>query len=128
MEPLSATELIDTLVYKPDWKFDATISDRYEGAVQVRVAYPAKRFNRADAPDYTTDLDAVASVTILCGDCPDDTSLYRKLIDFLLTIEEHESREALRVRPTMWAPFHPHRQDGIKRWGSPARDLTFGVA
>jgi hypothetical protein len=128
----SAVELINNLVYKPGWKIEATAATkRYEGTIKVKVTYPAFNSDRDEAPGgYSNFIDpdgAYASFNIICEDC-DDVSLYRKLLETIMVIEEHEAREFLRVVPTYWAPFHPHRVDGMKRFGKVEHDLTFGLA
>ncbi len=49
--------------------------------------------------------------------------LERLIFEALLEIEKHETREFLRRRDTLDAPFHPHREEGDKAYGD-----TFSVA
>lgn len=124
----SAVELINCVVYKPEWKITATDhTKRSEGAVQVRIDYPARRSERELAPDYVEEIMTYAEFPMIVLDC-DDVSIYRRLLDAIICIETHEAREFLRVLPTEWAPFHPHRVDGMKRWGDIEGDLKFGIA
>lgn len=130
MEINSACRMINQLVYKPQWSFEATdFANRFEGAIQICVRYPAAMSERAEAEmGYPKLFDARANFTIQVEDC-DEVMLYRRLLtDVIFRIERHEAREFLRVLPTYWAPFHPHRMDGMKRWGEVELDLHFGLA
>lgn len=129
LEVTSAVALVNNVIYKPGWKFEAEDhTSRFEGSVKVKINYPARKSERKDAEiGYPTEIATYASFIMVVADC-DDTMIYRQLIDRVLQIEEHEAREFLRVMPTFWAPFHPHRVDGMKRWGKMEADLGFGVA
>lgn len=126
----TAIDLIDQTVYKPGWTFEATDhTKRYEGTVCVKVTYPAQMSEREEAPaGYPTPITPYAEFPIVVADVDEPTDLYRRLLDVILAIEEHEAREFLRIRPTFWAPFHPHTVDGMRRWGYPGQDLHFGLA
>lgn len=132
MEAQSAVALLNNLVLKPGWSVVAEdYCRRHEGCVKVDVTYPAYRSERELAPDYFELVPdgAKAAFVVAVGDINDDCELYRRLLHILvLEIEMHEWREFLRVRPTMWAPFHPHRLDGQNRWGTPEKDRIWGVA
>lgn len=125
----SAVELLNRVVYKPGWEIEAIDhTDRFESAVKVCIRYPAQASERIEAADgYPRTIQARMSCVMLVGGM-DDTALYRALLAKIIEIEVHESREFLRVLPTYWAPFHPHREDGMARWGSPEQDLMFGLA
>jgi hypothetical protein len=141
MEVSSAIDLVNTLVFIPEWKFTATDhTNRFEGTVQVRIDYPARASERNEAPDYPRQIMTYAVFPIVVSEC-DDAAVYRKVLRAIVEIQEHEAREFLRVMPTMWAPFHPHRVDGMKRWAAMGgckefddlgdairRDLQFGIA
>jgi len=127
----SAIELINNLCYKPDWKITATDhTNRFESAIIVKIDYPARNSDMELAPDYKEEIMTYATFPLVVATC-DDVSLYRQVADVLMKIECHEMREFLRVRPTYWAPFNPHRVDGMTRW-NPAdtalSDLHFGIA
>lgn len=127
MEVDSAIDLINSLIYKPGWRISAKDHQgRFEGTVAVKIDYPAQNTNRDQAPDYPENIETYASFPLVVGDC-DDECLYRRVLDEIMKIELHEAREYLRVQPTLWAPFHPHRIDGMKRWGELEADLRFGV-
>lgn len=131
----TAIELVSQLVYKPGYMFSAEDhSRRFEGSILLRIDYHAPASERGEAPEYGREIDTYATFPLVVRDC-DDIDLYRAIIDCIMQIEEHEAREFLRVSPTMWAPFHPHNIDGMKRWQakqimSPRLidDLKFGIA
>ena len=125
----SAIALINTIVFKPDWKLTATnLTDRFEDTINLRVDYPARLANRDQAANgYPVEIWPGANFPIMVGSL-DEVGLLRKVFDVLMEVETHENREFFRVMPTYWAPFHPHRHDGIQRWGTPEYDLKFGLA
>ncbi|MFJ5532433.1 hypothetical protein [Streptomyces sp. NPDC093261] len=138
MEIGSAIRLVEGLIYKPGWTFTATDhTNRFEGTIKVRVEYPARNSNRDQADKgYPEEITTYAEFPLMVGDCSDDRTLYRRILSAIAEIELHEAREFLRVAPTNWAPFHPHRIDGMKAWlkyrddGMAALygDLQFGIA
>lgn len=136
MNVQSALDLINnSLVYKPGWSFTATDhTNRFEGTITVRVDYPALNSNRDQAEaGYPEEITTYAVFPIVVSECADTASLMYCLLEAIGKIEMHEAREFLRLQPTMWAPFHPHRVDGMKRWsertGEPlVSDLQFGIA
>lgn len=129
MEVKSALALINSLIYKPGWSIVAEDhTNRFEGTVKLIISYPARQSEREDAAKgYPVEINPSATFPITVTDCEDDTELYRKIIGAIAQLEIHEAREFLRVHPTNWAPFHPHRVDGMKRWGSVEEDLRFGI-
>jgi len=128
MQASRATQIIEDVVYKPGWKFEALVSDRFEEAVTLQISYAAPNFSRENAPDYLERTMANASFMRLCTpDCTDD-SIVEWVFHCIMQVEQHEAREAFRLAPMMYAPFHPHRQDGMQRFGDPDGDLRFGVA
>lgn len=134
MDITSAIDLISSLCYKPGWTFQAEDhTNRFEGSVKVTIHYPAQNSNRDQAAaGYPEEITTYATFALVVADC-DLESLVFQVLQAIVKIETHEAREFLRVSPTMWAPFHPHRVDGMKRWsartGEPmVSDLQFGVA
>jgi hypothetical protein len=124
----SAVDLVNGIVYRPGWTITAKPhTARFEGAICVRIEYPAQNTDRDQAPDYPTPIQTRATFPLIVSEC-DDVALYRQVMDAIMEIEEHEAREYFRVEPTHWAPFHPHRVEGMNRWGNPQRDLRFGLA
>lgn len=138
----TAIALVASLVYKPGYALSATDhSKRFEGTIKVRLDYTAPETGRANAAQgYPEVITTYAEFPIAVGDLhgPQAAScLYRRVLDAILLVEEHEAREALRVQPTLWAPFHPHQLDGIDLWTATAssvqrpellRDYQFGIA
>lgn len=131
METTEAIERIEGTILKPGWRIEAEDhSKRFEGTVKLTVHYPAANSNRENAPDYTEQIlpDTHASFALQVGLIADGIELYRRLIDVMVNIETHEWREFLRDPRTLDAPFHPHRIEGMTRWGDVEGDLHFGLA
>ncbi len=125
----SAIDLINNIVYKPGWKFSVEDhTNRFEGAIKLRIDYPACNTDRDCAREgYQEQIETYAHFPVIVADC-DDEELWRRVLGCIAEIDEHERREAFRIKPTFWAPFHPHQIDGMARWGDPAGDLKFGIA
>jgi len=125
----SAIRLTGNLVFRPGWKIEAKCHcHRFEECVCVTFTYPAFETAREQAEQgYPLENEPHASYPVQVRDL-DDAGLYRKILECIADIDSHEAREALRVKPTYWAPFHPHQQDGMQRWGAPDKDLCFGLA
>ena len=129
MTPETAICLVSNIVMLPGWELSACDhSDRFEGSIKLELHYTVPNTNRENAPCYDTELSTYASEPIFVINCNDPVELYRRIINWIAEVQLHELREAFRIAPTMWAPFHPHKQDGMERWGTPERDLKFGVA
>jgi hypothetical protein len=134
----SACELINQLCYKPGWKFTASDhTNRFESSIKVRIDYPALNSNREQAADgYQDEIPVTYAEYPILVDDLDDMGLYRVVVDIITDIETHEAREFLRVCPTYWAPFHPHRAEGMRRWRDTEgitrdhilEDQRFGIA
>ncbi len=128
----TAQALVADLIYKPGWEFEAFDDrKRFEDSIIVKITYPAYDSSRESFDKekgcYVKEIVTYAQFRMIVRDC-DDVSLYRKIIEAIMEIELHEAREFLRVNETLWAPFHPHRVDGMKRWGDNMKgDLLFGV-
>lgn len=127
MNVSSALDLVNALIYWPGWRISATDhTNRFEGAIKVRIDYPARNSNRDQAPEYREEIVTYVEFPVVVDPC-DDLELYRCIVQQIQKINLHETREGLRVQPTMWAPFHPHRQGGMQAWGDVEGDLKFGV-
>lgn len=127
----TALKLIEGLSYKPGWHFEASdYTKRFQDTIMLKCVFPAYESERGYAyegyPKYRTD--SWAQFPIMVGDINEDTELYRRVLEAIMKLEEHEAREFLRVTSTMWAPFHPHNTDGMKRWGNIAEDFRYGIA
>ncbi|MFF9897746.1 hypothetical protein [Streptomyces longispororuber] len=134
METASAIKLVGEVGYKPGWEFIARdYSHRCEGAIVVRVYYPTRNSNRDHAnAGYPDEVTVPVDFPLVVADYTDE-DLYAALLRVIMKIEEHEAREFLRVHPTGWAPFHPHRTTGMQRWADRTgrdvlADLQFGIA
>jgi len=142
MEVATAVRLVHGLVFFPGFKFTARDhTARFEGTIMVRVDYDAFNTDREafhmSAGGYDEAIKTRAEFPIMVGDLNTDLRLYRRLFCCLMSLYEHEAREALRVGETLWAPFHPHNQGGIIRWNETQdevenmrvlrTDLTFGI-
>lgn len=138
----TAIALIEQLVYKPGYHLSAVDhTKRFEGTVKVHLSYVAPETGRENAAKgYEEIIKTYAEFPIAVGDLSGPTAnvcLYRRVLDAILEVEAHEAREALRVQPTLWAPFHPHQLDGIDVWNATTtsrqrpellRDFQFGIA
>jgi hypothetical protein len=140
MDVTTAIRLVENLVFFPGWELTATDhSDRFEDTICVQVTYPSYETNRPEAErGYDVANRPYARFPIVVRDL-DDVGLYRAISRILVEdIWSHEVREALRVKPTFWAPFHPHQIDGMRRWEDGSAqldasvhlrdDLQFGIA
>jgi hypothetical protein len=129
MEVHNAVALINTgITFFPGWVITAyDYTARHENAIQVRTDYTVKNYRQANAPDYVEDVHTHAEFIIDASECDDFLTLYRKVLDGLLTIVTHEAREAFRIAPTWWGPFNPHMSDGQRNWGDRKGDWAFGL-
>lgn len=138
MDVESACDLINGMIYKPEWKIEAEdFTKRFEDTIRVTITYPAIDTDKDKAKDgYQVLITTYARFPVIVGDCDTDVLLYRRVIDAILEIDAHEAREALRTSAFI-APFHPHRIDGMRNWETTAPtdvdracrpDLQFGIA
>lgn len=141
MIPDSAVKLLNNIEFKRNgqkWRIHAEEFPRFEDSVLLTIEYPVIDSSRHhwDTPvgeaQSDGDIKEMFYVStkwvIQAGCCTDDTDLYREFLSKVAIIDMHEAREALRIRPSLWAPFHPHRTGGMERWGDPQGDIMFGVA
>lgn len=115
--------------FMPDWKVSARLHDQFQATVIVRVEYPTHNSNRDQAAQgYPAAIRQDAEFPIITEECDDVAALAKRLItEAFAQVFLHEAREFLRFGPTCWAPLHPHRIDGMKRWGDVTGDLKFGL-
>lgn len=126
-----AAELINSVVYRPEWTFIAEPhTQRFEESVEVLVIYEARNSDKEEAPAYRNWVTggARAGFVIMVADLTPDELMRKLITDVILRVEEHEAREFLRYPDTLVAPFHPHNAATMEAWGNPERDLTFGLA
>lgn len=107
-------------------------TNRHEGAIKLTTIVKTVGSEREDAErDYegSEPIDVRADFVIIVTDCNDDVELYRRVLtEAVIPTLVHEIREFFRIRPTQWAPFHPHKQGGVERWGEPEIDRKYGRA
>lgn len=109
---------------------------RFEESVCLNVNITdARKSEREEAPEYKalTNGGARAKFVVPVGDVEGIEDLVFRVILAIVEDFTHEVREFVRVKSTSWAPFHPHKIDGIKRWADahgtdPFRDYLFGIA
>lgn len=138
MEVETALTLVnESLIFLPNWEVVAEDhSDRFGEAVCVKFNITdARRSEREFAPDYCefVSTGARAKFPIFVGNIYEPAELLGRVLDAALDNFAHEAREVLRLKPTNWAPFHPHRDNGIHKWAErtgrdPMRDYLFGIA
>lgn len=124
-----ACQIINDVIYKPGWIFEARVSERFENTIYVHVEWDAPDYTRENAPDYIRMTKPMANYVRMCTEsCTEEDILDWLFHSCIMASETHEAREAFRLRSTLDAPYHPHRQDGMKRFGDPQADLMFGLA
>lgn len=130
----TAIELINGVMFFPGFKFEATdYTARFEGSIRVTIHYEAWNTNRESVGEdgqYTETIETYATFPLMVEDCQREIHLYRRLFSILMRLYEHEGREALRVKHTKWAPFHPHKQGGMRTWREthPEHDIMLDLA
>lgn len=118
----------DGIIFFPGWEISAEdFTNRHEGCVCLYINVASYETNRPEAmAGFPVQNHAKAAVLIQVADCKDDIELHRLVLETLISVWTHEAREAYRIKPTGWSPFHPHQIDGMKRWGNPQVDLYYG--
>ncbi len=126
----ACTIINEQLVFAPGWKIEAeAFTHRFEAALRIKVEYPACATEREEAASGYPRTIQTGGAWVLYLHCDSPETLLRELLQqIILPIYEHEAREMLRLKPTFWAPFHPHRTEGMERWGNPHQDVLFGLA
>lgn len=135
MDVCTATRTIESMIYKPGWTFQVCDhTGRFQNTITLRVSFPAPDFDIAHAPDYAHLVRPSAAFPIQLDPCWTEDDLLFEVIGILTRIENHEMREALRVRRRgeWYAPFHPHNRCSMREWsrrtGIPVEaDLLYGV-
>lgn len=129
MDVASACQMInESLVFMPGWSWRAEdFTTRHEGTVCLYVEYPGRETARSEAPyGYPEHNRPRAAMLLQVGNLSDQIALFRAVIEKFIAFWTHEARECFRVKPTFWAPFHPHKIDGMERWGDMTNDLYYG--
>lgn len=130
MQVSDAVEFLNNLVMKPGWTLHAEDGTRrYENGVKVTLTEHTFHTEVAFAPAYEDGgmFDAYATWMLQVGK-DDRVSLTRKVLDCIADFNSHEWREFLRYGDTLEAPFHPHREEGMQRWGNEEGDRHYGLA
>jgi hypothetical protein len=132
----AVTLVNESLVFPVGWKVTATDhTDRFEGSILVHIVLTdARKSEREEAPEYKVPIPngARSAFPVYVADVSGIEDLTFEIIQAMSEAYVHELREFVRVAPTFWAPFHPHKGDGIRRWaektgGDPKRDYLFGL-
>jgi hypothetical protein len=124
------------IVYRPGYRIMAEDNTpRYGNAIKVGIYCPTVDSGTRDSeewkqgyPTVVADPGARAEFTLTVDDCADEYDVLKKLLQLITRVEQHEAREFLRLKSSGRAPFHPHTSDGIRRWGTPELDFTYGLA
>jgi hypothetical protein len=114
----TAVRLVNEIKFFPGWQFEASDHcNRFEESITVKVSYPSWETNKEVVMSDTWEANRPhATFPLMVGNIKDDLHLYRVLMHVISEINSHEAREAFRVAPTYWAPFHPHKTGGIMQW------------
>lgn len=119
MEVQTAVRLINSeLKFMPGWHWDAEdFTKRHEGCVKVFIGLDTVQSEREDAESsYPRKVLARGWFVLPVADVHSDAELYWRMLQMFGDVFFHEAREFVRIGETYWAPFHPHRLDGIRRW------------
>lgn len=111
-----AVRIINTMVFRPDWKMTAKPSSR-QGYVTIDTAIETQDTRKEFAPEYRKLFIARGEDEMRVDDCETQDAIYfRILTEILPRIHMHEDREFLRNPRDMEAPFHPHKMSGMLEW------------
>lgn len=128
----TALRLIEQIDCGPNLCVEAEdYTRRHEGAIRLTTIVTTVGSEREQFGNYkdAEPIDVRAQFVIIVTDCADDLELYRRVLtEALIPTLTHEIREFFRIKPTGWAPFHPHKIDGVDRWGEPEVDRKYGTA
>lgn len=124
----AVTIINESVIFFPGWKIRAEdFTTRHEGCICLHIEGTSWETNRPEAmAGYPTVNHPRVTVLLQVGNIADDLELHRAVLGKLIDFMVHEAREAYRIKPTGWAPFHPHKIDGMNRWGEVDKDLTYG--
>lgn len=132
MNVTSALLLVGQVDCGPNWRLTAEdYTHRQEATICVTTHVATISTDRKHWPykRSTPRVEVRAHFLVYVGDCADAEDLYRRLFDqAVVPTLVHEGRELFRIRPTGWAPFHPHHRDGMLRWGAVEHDQKYGLA
>jgi hypothetical protein len=131
MDAYTAVRLLADVHDQPGWEHYAGALDA--GTIRLTLTFPMRDSSREYAPaGYPVRGTGMPQFDIAVADL-DEMGLYRAFADAEIDAVTHEIREFLRVGTDYWAPFHPHRREGTRRWhgedvsrATAAHDLYFG--
>jgi hypothetical protein len=117
MTPNECAVILDSLVFRPGWKFSAKTTpnnDWWGGDVELHMEcttvdtdreYARQGYNMPRTLEWDVPLDS--------RNYDNSDQLLGAVFVMLMQIELHEAREFLRVGSENFrAPFHPHRPEG----------------
>jgi hypothetical protein len=110
MHAITACNIVNSLVFRPEWTFRATPFG--DGAIFVDASFRTQDTNYP--PDYRVPVATGTGVIIEVGALDADDLMYAVKKQVIEAVNDHEDREFLRRGdlPGYPAPFHPHHADG----------------
>lgn len=115
-DPEQALELIRSVVYKPGWNI---VNLALSGTViSGEIVFIVQDSDKEIAPLYQRVISNARTFDIDTRRVGNEVQLLRALLLEFGWLEDHERDEFFKVRlpdGTYYAPFHPHRADGIRR-------------
>jgi hypothetical protein len=116
MDVEHAVEVVKDLVFRPGWTLDAVYlsGDR----VLVTTTVETVDTDREFAPGgYRQPKIVTPDVIVRVAEMAEDDDLIYAILRSYRDFHEHEDREFMRRRSQEYdAPFHPHRDEGDRRW------------
>lgn len=132
-----AAKTINALRYKTGWTFEALALDGFDhvdleptrrllgrdnlhSVVLLHYTVETVDTNRENARiGYLLPKTLDNTVPLDASDFRDADELLFYLFQWVMELEEHESREFFRCADRDWhAPFHPHRAEGAELWAT----------
>jgi len=110
MHSITACSIVNSLVFRPEWKFTAMAFG--DEAILVDVSFRTQDTNYP--PRYHVPVTIGNSVIIDVGSLDADDLMYTIKKKVIEPVNDHEDREFLRRGdlPGYPAPFHPHHAEG----------------
>jgi hypothetical protein len=116
MKAVEAERIINSVAFKPGFRFAAVATSEYEVGVGLYIETVDTSYPGPDG-QCRKPIQVMPTVTINVR-FRDYLGVLRALLDFDAETNSHESREFLKVRiDGRWeAPFHPHTDIGDELW------------
>lgn len=124
MERQEFIELVNSLHYKPGWSFTVT-GDPWDmssplfdvpiiptATVYLLITGTVQNSDKMFAPHYRQSANLRTNVICNVLQFRNETEALRHILNALIDLEIHETREFLKVGETFKAPFHPHTPEG----------------